>query len=121
MSLWIPSMRDLRPIFPASWNLETGPFVGFVIFWVLNVLVVFTRMDGIKRLLNVKATVLLVTAVVVMGYALWVVGGFKGLDTVGRSRQFPSRAAYLNFFFGSVTGVVGSWTTLALNIPDFTR
>ena len=29
--------------------------------------------------------------------------------------------AFWNFFFPALTGMVGFWATLSLNIPDFTR
>jgi NCS1 family nucleobase:cation symporter-1 len=35
--------------------------------------------------------------------------------------KFKTTAAFLKFFIPSLTGMVGFWATVALNIPDFTR
>ena len=35
--------------------------------------------------------------------------------------KFHSTRQFLRFFFPSLTGMVGFWATVALNIPDFTR
>jgi len=35
--------------------------------------------------------------------------------------QFKNTADFLHFFVPSLTGMVGFWATVALNIPDFTR
>jgi nucleobase:cation symporter-1, NCS1 family len=53
---------------------------------------------------------------------VWVVrkaGGFGPvLDTPSK---FRTRGEFLQFFVPSLTGMVGFWATVALNIPDFTR
>jgi len=35
--------------------------------------------------------------------------------------KFKTTAEFLHFFVPSLTGMVGFWATVALNIPDFTR
>jgi NCS1 family nucleobase:cation symporter-1 len=35
--------------------------------------------------------------------------------------KFQSRSEFMRFFIPSLTGMVGFWATVALNIPDFTR
>ncbi len=35
--------------------------------------------------------------------------------------KFHTTAEFLRFFIPSLTGMVGFWATVALNIPDFTR
>src|SRR6266550_8144902 len=35
--------------------------------------------------------------------------------------KFQSFAEFVRFFIPSLTGMVGFWATVALNIPDFTR
>ena len=38
-----------------------------------------------------------------------------------RAQQIQITAEFLRFFIPSLTGMVGFWATVALNIPDFTR
>src|SRR6202012_2314705 len=40
---------------------------------------------------------------------------------LSQSSKFKSTAEFWAFFFPSLTGMVGFWATLSLNIPDFTR
>ncbi len=35
--------------------------------------------------------------------------------------KFKTTSSFLHFFIPSLTGMVGFWATVALNIPDFTR
>ena len=41
MRLWIPSLENLPAIFPDSWGLQTGPAICFLMFWLLNMYVVY--------------------------------------------------------------------------------
>src|SRR3984893_12203798 len=51
LRLWIPSLATLPLIFPASWGLETGPAICFILFWLLNMYVVWLGVDSIRKLL----------------------------------------------------------------------
>ena len=39
--LWIPSLNTLPQIFPDSFGLQTGPAICFILFWLLNMYVVY--------------------------------------------------------------------------------
>ena len=52
----------------------------------------------------------------------WITGKAGGLGPVLSSpSKFHSGAEFFKFFIPSLTGMVGFWATVALNIPDFTR
>ncbi len=53
----------------------------------------------------------------------WIAGLAGGLGPMLRSLpgKFATTGAFLKFFIPSLTGMVGFWATVALNIPDFTR
>ena len=52
----------------------------------------------------------------------WVTGKAGGFGPVLRApSRFHSAREFLHFFIPSLTGMVGFWATVALNIPDFTR
>jgi NCS1 family nucleobase:cation symporter-1 len=46
-------------------------------------------------------------------------GGFG--PVLSQPSRFATNSAFLGFFFPALTGMVGFWATVALNIPDFTR
>ncbi len=117
--LWIPSIDTLPQIFPASWTLQTGPAICFFLFWLLNMLVVYLGVESIRKLLVFKAFFLPVAALALL---FWAISAGNGLGPIlNQPSKFATSAAFWNFFFPALTGMVGFWATLSLNIPDFTR
>jgi NCS1 family nucleobase:cation symporter-1 len=52
----------------------------------------------------------------------WITGKAGGLGPVlSAPSKFQTTSSFLKFFIPSLTGMVGFWATVALNIPDFTR
>jgi NCS1 family nucleobase:cation symporter-1 len=119
MKLWIPSLETLPRIFPKSFGLETGPAITFFFFWCLNMFVVYLGVDSIKKLLVFKAFFLPVAALALL---FWAILEGHGLGPIlATPSKFQSTASFWTFFFPALTGMVGFWATLSLNIPDFTR
>ena len=117
--MWWPALGTLPAVFPASWGLATGPAILFVLFWALNMYVVYLGVDSIRKLLVFKAFFLPVAALALL---IWAISASHGLGPVlSQPAKFTSSAAFWAFFFPSLTGMVGFWATLSLNIPDFTR
>lgn len=119
MRLWIPSLATLPAIFPASWGLETGPAICFILFWMLNMYVVYLGVDSIRKLLVFKAIFLPVAALALL---FWAINVAHGLGPILQTQsKFANSTDFFHFFFPALTGMVGFWATLSLNIPDFTR
>jgi NCS1 family nucleobase:cation symporter-1 len=96
-----------------------GIWVCFFGFWVLNMFVIWRGIQVIKRLQALSAPFLLGVGLLLL---FWITRKAGGLGPVlaGPSR-FHSTGEFLRFFIPSLTGMVGFWATVALNIPDFTR
>jgi NCS1 family nucleobase:cation symporter-1 len=119
VKLWMPAIGNLPQVFPVSWSLQTGPAVMFVLFWLLNMYVVYLGVDSIKKLLVFKAFFLPIAALALLA---WAISAGHGLGPIlAQPSKFKTNAAFWTFFFPSLTGMVGFWATLSLNIPDFTR
>jgi NCS1 family nucleobase:cation symporter-1 len=118
MRLWIPSLQRLPPIFPASFGLETGPAICFFLFWLLNMYVVYLGVESIRKLLVFKAIFLPVAALALL---FWAISAANGLGPILNTPSKLSSSEFWTFFFPALTGMVGFWATLSLNIPDFTR
>jgi NCS1 family nucleobase:cation symporter-1 len=117
--LWVPSLATLPAIFPANWGLATGPALLFFLFWLLNMYVVYKGVDSIRKLLVFKAFFLPVAALALLW---WAISAGNGLGPIlAQPSKFTSSVQFWAFFFPSLTGMVGFWATLSLNIPDFTR
>lgn len=118
MRLWIPSLETMAPIFPASFGLETGPAICFIIFWFINMFVVYLGVESIRKLLVFKAIFLPLAALALL---FWAISAANGLGPILETPSRLSSAEFWKFFFPALTGMVGFWATLSLNIPDFTR
>ncbi len=116
--VWLPSLETLPPIFPESVGLQTGPGICFLLFWFLNMLVVYLGVESIRKLLLFKAFFLPLAALALL---FWAISAGNGLGPILSQPAKLSGAAFWNYFFPALTGMVGFWATLSLNIPDFTR
>ena len=79
--------------------------------------------ESIRVLLNIKAPLLIVLGLMLLGWATYKAHGFGPmLNTPSAfAPGQPKAGQFWAFFFPALTGVVGFWATLSLNIPDFTR
>lgn len=116
---WIPSLAHIPAVFPESFGLQTGPAITFFLFWLVNMYVVYLGVDSIKKLLVFKAYFLPLSALALL---FWAVSNSDGLGPIlSQPDKFKSSSEFWNYFFPALTGMVGFWATLSLNIPDFTR
>jgi nucleobase:cation symporter-1, NCS1 family len=104
---------------PGWQRFSFGPAVCFGFFWLLNVFVILRGIDTIRFLQGVSAPFLLLIGLVLLLWARGKAGGFGPM--LATPSKFHSFAEFFRFFIPSLTGVVGFWATVSLNIPDFTR
>lgn len=116
---WFPGFATLPSIFPAALGLETGPAITFLFFWALNLFVVYLGIESIRKLLLFKAVFLPVAALALLAWALSVANGLGPI--LEQPSKFQTSSEFWKFFFPALTGMVGFWATVSLNIPDFTR
>ncbi len=108
----------LRIVWPAAETPATS-WVCFFAFWLLNMYVVWRGIEIIKKLDAVSAPFMTIVLLLLL---FWVTSKAGGIGPVLRApSRFHSTAEFLRFFVPSLTGMVGFWATVALNIPDFTR
>ncbi len=112
---WNPSLPeiDTQSLFP-----QAIPLLCFFGFWLLNMLVVYLGVESIRKLLVFKALFLPIAALALL---FWAIDAANGLGPILDQPSQLSGAAFWNYFFPALTGMVGFWATLSLNIPDFTR
>ena len=113
---WNPSLAEIdnSSLFP-----QALPMLCFFAFWLLNMFIVYKGVDSIKKLLVFKAFFLPLAALVLLIWAIWAA---KGLGPIlSQPSKFHNSSEFFTYFFPALTGMVGFWATLSLNIPDFTR
>ncbi len=76
-------------------------------------------MDLMRRFENWAAPVVIVLA---LGLVVWMISAAHGFGPLlDQPSKFKTFGDFFAVFIPSLTGMVGFWATLALNIPDFTR
>ncbi|HEX4121643.1 MAG TPA: NCS1 family nucleobase:cation symporter-1 [Verrucomicrobiae bacterium] len=98
-------------------------FLCFLFFWGINMLVIYKGIDSIRILLNIKAPLLIALGLLLLGWAYRKAGGFGPI--LSQPSAFdpgqPKAGQFWSFFVPALTGMIGFWATLSLNIPDFSR
>jgi nucleobase:cation symporter-1, NCS1 family len=81
--------------------------------------IVYLGVESIRKLLVFKAIFLPLAALALL---FWAISASNGLGPIlDQPSKFSSSTEFWNYFFPALTGMVGFWATLSLNIPDFTR
>ena len=104
-------------------GITFAQFLCFMFFWGINMLVVYKGIDCIRWLLNIKAPLLIALGLMLLWWAYQNAGGFGPI--LAQPSAFapgqPKAGQFFSFFVPALTGMIGFWATLSLNIPDFSR
>ena len=104
-------------------GINGGEFLCFLLFWGIQVAVIYKGIESIRVLETWAAPFLIVMGLALLGWAYVEAGGFG--ETFSRPSAFAPggerEGQFFSVFFPSLTAMVGFWATLSLNIPDFTR
>ncbi|CAN5878205.1 NCS1 family nucleobase:cation symporter-1 [soil metagenome] len=94
-------------------------WLSFLMFWGRNILIIYKGMELVRRLERFAAPFVLVMTAILVGWAIWKAGGLGPIMESGGKLDDPSK--FLAVFIPSLTATIGFWSTLSLNMPDFTR
>ena len=97
----------------------TTEWLSFLLFWGLNIYIIYRGMDLLRKVENWAAPFVLVMTALLLIWALWRAHGVGYL--MQQTGHFHSLREFLPIFIPSLTAMIGYWATLSLNMPDFTR
>src|SRR3979409_2233350 len=80
---------------------------------------IYRGMGVLRTVENWAAPFVLVLTALLLGWAIWRAHGPGYLLT--QQGKFHSLKEFWPIFIPSLTGMIGFWATLSLNMPDFTR
>lgn len=104
---------------PSMSHFAPGKWICFFAFWLLNMVVIWRGIETIKFLEGVGAPFMIGVGLLLLFYVTRKAGGLG--PVLHSSSHFKTHAEFWQFFVPALTGMVGFWATVALNIPDFTR
>ena len=117
-------VRALWPEWPAAIPGSFGghaatEWISFLLFWGLNILVVYRGMDLLRAVENWAAPFVLVMTMLLVW---WAITRAHGLGPIlAQEGKFHGWHEFWPVFVPSLTAMIGFWATLSLNMPDFTR
>lgn len=100
-------------------GLQLPSALTFLFFWALNIYIIYRGMNAVRVFENWAAPIVLVMAAILLA---WAVNRAHGLGPMlAQASKFATLGEFWKVFIPSLTGMIGFWATLSLNIPDFTR
>jgi NCS1 family nucleobase:cation symporter-1 len=111
-----------------NWNTLLGGAVGghtptewisFLIFWAMNIFIIYRGMNLLRHVENWAAPFVLVMTAILLAWILYQAGGVGFL--LNEPGKFQTAGEFWKIFIPSLTAMIGFWATLSLNMPDFTR
>ncbi len=97
----------------------TTQWLSFLLFWSLNVFIIYRGMDLLRWVENWAAPFVLVMTAVLLVWALQQANGLGPL--LAQPGKLNTFGEFFPVFMPSLTAMIGFWATLSLNMPDFTR
>ncbi len=111
-----------------NWDHLLGPgpgghsitaWISFLLFWGMNVYIIFRGIDLLRKVENWAAPFVLVMAATLLVWAVRQAHGFGPL--LAQPGRFHGFREFFPEFVPALTAMIGYWATLSLNMPDFTR
>ena len=101
------------------YGLSVPSAITFLFFWAINIVIVLKGINAVRVFENWSAPLIMIMGLWLL---VWLVNRAGGLGPMlDRPSTFKTNAEFWVVFVPSLTGMVGFWATLSLNIPDFTR
>ncbi len=120
-AIFLPPFASSPPI---GWlGISFPQLLCFLAFWAINMWIIYKGIDSIRLLLSIKAPLLIALGLLLLWWACRKAGGFGPI--LAQPSAFdagqPKAGEFWTFFVPALTGMIGFWATLSLNIPDFSR
>ncbi len=114
-----PYVADGPAMMPEWVGVSLIQFICFMLFWAMNIWLIWKGINSIRILEHVAAPFLLLCGLALLAWAYKGANGFGPMLQAGS--KFQNSAEFWDLFWPSLTAMVGFWATLTLNISDFTR
>jgi NCS1 family nucleobase:cation symporter-1 len=96
-------------------TISTSQFMCFLAFWLVHIYFIWNGVESIRKLEVVAAPLMVLASVALVVWAFINVSPSQIFNLPAKVVEGGPKT------WAALTGLVGFWATLALNIPDFTR
>ncbi|KAK7986998.1 permease [Apiospora saccharicola] len=117
---WAPSYNDIPNKLPESAGITSVGMVSYFLFWIIQLPLLLIHPTKLKWVLRIKVISGPAAALATMGWCIHKAGG-NGSGDIFALKATITGAEYSWLWLSCMSSVTGSWSTLACNIPDFTR
>ncbi len=107
-------------------DVACGQMIGYIIFLIFVAWVAFNGIEKIKWVQNIGGPALLVVMAVLLIWSANLAGEegytfFGVMNTPGDDALVASNGGFVLVYMTGLMGNIAYWSTMALNIPDFSR
>ncbi|KAI1810796.1 NCS1 nucleoside transporter [Poronia punctata] len=113
-----PSYNEIENRLPESAGITTQGFISYFLFWLIQLPLLLIHPTKLRPLFLVKLVAAPVSAIALLGWSVHRAG--TGGEIFAQ-RATVSGSTYAYLWLSCMSSVTGSWATLGVNIPDFTR
>lgn len=113
-----PGIADTPALMPGWVGVHWAQFACFMVFWAMNLALIWKGINSIRVLEHLAAPFLLLCGFALLAWAYVQADGFGPMLETESGLEGD---LFYDLFFPSLTAMVGFWATLTLNISDFTR
>ncbi|KAH8655243.1 uridine permease-like protein Fui1 [Xylariales sp. PMI_506] len=118
LTAWAPSYAKIPNRLPDNAGITTVGMISYFLFWIIQLPLLLIHPTKLKPIFVLKMVAAPVAAIATMGWCIHQAGGGGDIFAL---QPTVSRSQYGWLWLSCMSSVTGSWSTLACNIPDFTR
>jgi len=116
--IFFPALANAPTMMPDWVGVSLVQFICFMLFWVMNIWLIWKGIESIRVLEHIAAPFLLLCGLALL---IWAYQRADGFGPMLLSDSRLNSTEFWALFWPSLTAMVGFWATLTLNISDFTR
>lgn len=113
-----PSYNNLPNSLPASSGTNTRDFVGFFVFWLLQLPALYFPVYSLRHLFTVKSVIVPLAGVL---FFAWAVAKANGLGPIVSQKGTLTGSDRAWAWVQGIMSCLANFATLIVNNPDFTR
>ncbi|MGC4004611.1 MAG: NCS1 family nucleobase:cation symporter-1 [Pirellulales bacterium] len=119
LTIFFPDFASAPILFD---GINLAEFACFLTFWAMTIYLIYAGMDSIRIFMNLATPILVGVPILLLW---WAIDAADGLEPILHAQtqltKNETAKTFGKLFVPGLTAIVGFWSTLALNIPDFMR